>query len=258
MKRNTTQGNRRKTGMTLEDSMRVTTSEAISKPQDRKDVLKTVEPWTQRPLFVTMEGHTRRISNDIEGLPRAVVVAIKRAKAMVISPARYSKEHGGNYVHQTFAMADGSEYSLTLTYPVCWVRAPGDRERALVWGLKTTGQHQLSHDTGDWLIIPRERSGQKAWVPKEDNPKDKRSRISREAFRAYPVSTEGLIQWLEMELATSESPFAGHQRCYNSWLLLTEQNHAIERWQRECPEGVQPFEFKHHTPQGEKKEETKT
>jgi len=225
--------------------MRVTTSEAISKPQDRKDVLKAVEPWTQRPLFVTMEGHSRRVSNDIEGLPRAVVVAIKRAKALVVSPARYSKETGGNYVHHVFKLSDGSEYRTTLTYPVCWVRAPGDRERALVWGLKTTGQHQLSHDTGDWLIIPRERSGQKAWVPKEDSQRDAKSRVPREAFRAYPVSTEGLIDWLEMALESSVSPFTGTQRSYNSWLLLTEQNHAIERWQRECPEGVPRFEFKH-------------
>ena len=215
-------------------------SETIRKPEDRKDVLKEREPWTQRPLFVTLEGETKRVSNDIEGLPRAVVVAIKRNKAIVISPARYAKETGGSYINAEIPLADGSKYELTLTYPVCWVRAPGDRERALLWGLRTSGTWASANHSGDWLIIPRSRAGQNAWVPKEQSKRNPKQRVAREAFKAYPVSTDGLVDYLEAELGATISPFTGTTRSQNSWLLFTEENHAIEKWRQDVDN---PYQF---------------
>uniref|UniRef100_A0A2V0R9F5 Uncharacterized protein n=1 Tax=viral metagenome TaxID=1070528 RepID=A0A2V0R9F5_9ZZZZ len=230
MKRNTKAKKSEKSTMTLEDSILINTSESIKRPDDRKDVLKEREPWTQRPLFETLDGYTRRVSVDIEGLPRAVVVAIKRNKALVVSPARYSKEKGGNYKTVDIPLSDGSKYTLTLTHPVCWVRAPGDRERAMLWGLRTTGQWTSASHSGDWLIMPRARSGQNAWVPKEPSKKDAKQKVAREAFRAYPVTTDGLIAYLTAELGSTVSPFTGTTRSRNSYLLFTEENHAIEKW----------------------------
>lgn len=214
----------------MEEALESTRISVASTPSERKDLISEVEPWAGRPLFVTLEGETRRVSVDIEGLPRAVVTAIKRHKAMVISPARYPKDEGGNYVKATIPLSDGTKYELTLTSPVCWVRAPGDRERALVWGLRSTGSLTSANHTGDYLIIPRDRAGTKAWVPKTQSKRDRNKREPREAFKAYPVATETLIEWLTAELAFTKNAFDGHQRCRSSWLLLTEENHAIHHW----------------------------
>lgn len=231
----------------VNDIVRGDTRKRNAKPGDRIESVKKWEPWTQRPLFVTLDGETRKVSHDIEGLPRAVVVAIKRNKAMVISPARYSKETGGQYIKRDIRMNDGSVYSVTLTYPTVWVRAPGDRERALVWALRETGSITRPGSTGDLLIIPKDRSGQRAWVPKEDSKTNRNQRVAREAFKAYPVSTLGLVEYLQDELGVSNSPFEGISRCRSSWLLLTETNHAIDAWMKDdrvLKGELEPFYFK--------------